>query len=149
MTTGPDGVRTARRQLAGSTVTVSAGLAASGLGTVAMMAIAARSLPADEYAGFAVWWTVATLATMAFGVFEVYLARLVVTARATNGDEKAVIGLLDGRALTIVAALGAGLLIAVPLGLPSLFADDLGAALLLPVFTAVVATQALQRGTCT
>lgn len=149
MSTGPDGVRTARRQLAGSTVTVSAGLAASGLGTVVMMAIAARALSADAYAGFAVWWTVATLATMAFGVFEVYLARLVVTARATHGDERAVIGLLVGRALSIAAAVGVGFLLAVPLGLPGLFADDLGAALLLPVFTVAVALQALQRGTCT
>lgn len=149
MSTGPDGVQTARRQLAGSTVTVSAGLAASGLGTVVMMAIAARALTADAYAGFAVWWTVATLATMVFGVFEVYLARLVVAARASGGDERVVIGLLDGRALTVAGAVGAGFLLAVPLGLPALFADDLGAALLLPVFTAAVATQALQRGTCT
>ena len=61
-------------------------VAVTGIGTVAMMAVAARALPASEYAGFAVWWTVATLMGTSFGVFEVYLARLVAAARAGGGD---------------------------------------------------------------
>ena len=138
-----------RRQLAGSTLVVSVGLGVSGLATLTVLGITARALPADEYAGFAVWWTVATLASMAFGVFEVYLARLVVAARATGGDEKAVIGLLDGRALVVIAALALGIWAAVPMGLPGLFADDTAAALLLPLFAGLVATQALQRGVLT
>ena len=54
------------------------GLAVTGLGTIAMLGIAARSMPSAEYADFVVWWTVATLLGTSFGVFEVYLARLLI-----------------------------------------------------------------------
>jgi O-antigen/teichoic acid export membrane protein len=121
----------------------------TGLGTVAMMALTARSLPAPDYAAFAVWWTVATLLGTSFGVFEAYLARLVVTDVSAGRRPGVVTGLITGRALVVVAALAVVLLALAPWMGSQLFADHLTAALLLPVFTALAAAQALQRGSAT
>jgi O-antigen/teichoic acid export membrane protein len=128
---------------------VAAGLTVSGLGTVAMIALAARAMPAQQYAAFAVWWTVATLVGTSFGVFEVYLARLVVTDAVAGRSTRAVTGLMAGRAGVVVLGL-----IVVQLALSewlasALFDGHLGAALLLPAFTALAAAQALQRGSAT
>ena len=59
-----------RRQMAGSTVTVAVGLTVTGASTVAIMAMAARSMVPDEYAAFAVWWTVDTQLGTSIGLFE-------------------------------------------------------------------------------
>jgi hypothetical protein len=64
-----------QRRLAGGALTVGVGLTATGIGTIVMMAVSARSLSPDAYAAFAVWWTMATLLGTSFGVFEAYLAR--------------------------------------------------------------------------
>lgn len=125
---------------------VAIGLAVTGVGTVAMMAVAARALPASEYAGFAVWWTVATLMGTSFGVFEVYLARLVAAARAGGRGSETVTGLMIGRAGSVVFVVGLVLLGLAPVLAERLFAGQLGPGLLLPVFTGLAAAQCIQRG---
>ncbi len=114
-----------------------------------MMALTARSLGATEYAGFAVWWTVATLVGTSFGVFEAYLARLLVGDLAAGRDVRLVTGLLAGRSAVVVGGIGVLQLAVAPWLAERLFAGHLGAALLLPVFTALAAAQALQRGAAT
>lgn len=125
---------------------VAIGLAVTGIGTVAMMAVAARALPASEYAGFAVWWTVATLMGTSFGVFEVYLARLVAAARAGGRATDRVTGLMIGRAGSVVLVVGLALLGLAPALADRLFAGHLGPGLLLPIFTGLAAAQCVQRG---
>ena len=139
MTTGPGPIGGARRQLAGGTLVVAIGLGLTGLGTVLTMALSARALSPSEYAAFAVWWTVATLLGTTFGVFEAYLARLVVTDRAAHRSPAPVIGLLAGRAAVVVAILAVALVAGSPLIAQRLFADHLDATLVLPIFTAIAA----------
>jgi O-antigen/teichoic acid export membrane protein len=114
-----------------------------------MMALTARSLPAPQYAAFAVWWTVATLLGTSFGVFEAYLARLVVAEISAGRNSATVTGLITGRAILVVGAFAVLLLALAPLLADRLFGGNLGAALLLPVFTALAAAQAIQRGSAT
>jgi O-antigen/teichoic acid export membrane protein len=130
-------------------VTVGAGLAVAGLGTLATIALAARAMSAPEYAAFAVWWTVATLVGTSFGVFEAYLARLHVTDSVAGRSAAGVTGLMLGRATVVVLGVAGVQAALSPWLAAALFNGHLGAALLLPVFTALAATQALQRGTAT
>ena len=78
-------MRSSGRQLAAGSLVVAVGLITAGVGTVLMMALAARALPASDYASFAVWWTVATLLGTSFGVFEAYLARATAPVREPTG----------------------------------------------------------------
>jgi O-antigen/teichoic acid export membrane protein len=135
--------------MAASTVVVAVGLTVTGAGTVAMMAMAARSMAPDEYAAFAVWWTVATLLGTSFGVFEAYLARLLIGDLAANRSTGRVTGLMLGRAALVVGVLALVLLGLTPYLAGRLFAGHVGAALLLPLFTTLAALQALQRGAAT
>ncbi len=139
----------ARRQLAGGTLLVAVGLGLMGVGTVLTMALTARSLPAADYAAFAVWWTVATVLGTSFGVFEAYLARLVVADRVAGRPVAPVVGVLTWRVIVVVVALAVGVWAASPTLSRLLFDDHLGAALLLPLFTALAAAQAIQRGVMT
>lgn len=137
------------RRLATGALTVAAGLTVTGLGTIVMMALSARSLPAPEYAAFAVWWTLSTLLGMSFGVFESYLARLVVADVAAGRDSRRVTGLMLGRAM-IGAAAVAGVLLGLAPWLASRLLDgNLAAALLVPVYVMLAGGQALQRGSAT
>jgi O-antigen/teichoic acid export membrane protein len=135
--------------MAAGTLVVALGLTVTGVGTVAMMALSARSMPATEYAAFAVWWTVATLLGTSFGVFEAYLARLLIGELAAGRSPDGVTGLMFGRALLVIGALCVVMLCLVPILAGRLFADHAGAAVLLPLFTAIAAMQALQRGAAT
>jgi O-antigen/teichoic acid export membrane protein len=137
------------RQLASGTLTVAAGLVVTGTGTVLMMAMAARSLPAREYAAFAVWWTVATLLGTGFGVFEAYLARLVVTDLTGQRSPRRVTGVMLGRALVAVVGVVTVVLLLAPWLSASLLEGEQGAALLVPVFVLLTALQAVQRGSAT
>ncbi len=139
----------ARRQLAGGTLLVAVGLGLMGIGTVGTMALTARSLPATDYAAFAVWWTVATVLGTSFGVFEAYLARLVVADRVAGRPVTPVVGAMSGRAIVVIVALTAAVGVTAPTLSRLLFDDHLGAALLLPLFTAIAAAQAIQRGVMT
>ena len=137
------------RRLASGALTVAVGLTVGGAGTFLMMALSARSLRPTEYAAFAVWWTMATLVGTSFGFFEAYLARLIVTEVAARRTVHAVTGVLTGWALVALAGLVAALLLAGPWFSSELFAGNLGAAFLLPVFVVLAAAQALQRGSAT
>lgn len=138
-----------RRQMAGSTVVVALGLTVTGAATVLMMAMVARAMSPEDYAAFAVWWTVATLLGTSFGVFEAYLARLLITALSARRPVSRVVGLMLGRAALVVSVLAVPLWLLSPVLAERLFADYLSAALILPVFTALAAMQALQRGVAT
>jgi O-antigen/teichoic acid export membrane protein len=125
---------------------IALGLGLSGAGTVAMIAAASRMMSAAAFSSFVTWWVTATLVAVTFGVFEVYLARLLVGADGTGAEAQAIRGQVTGQALLLV------LLIAVPVWLASawlsdaLFGGALGATLALPSFALVAALQALQRG---
>jgi O-antigen/teichoic acid export membrane protein len=138
-----------RRRLASGALTVAVGLTVTGIGTIATMALSARSLPAAQYAAFAVWWTMATLLGTSFGVFEAYLARLVVTEVAAGRPTSGVTGSIGGRALAVTAVLAAILLGLAPWFANRLFDGSLSAALILPLFVVLSATQAVQRGAAT
>ena len=146
MTAEAQGRRRAGRQLAGGALVMTIGLGVAGLGTIGMIAIAARALPSAEYAAFAVWWTVATLLANVFGVFEAYLTRLVTGESAHSRDARPVTALLTGRAVVAWMLLAAVLLAAAPLLASELFADTLAVALLLPVFLLLTGAQSIQRG---
>jgi O-antigen/teichoic acid export membrane protein len=138
-----------RRRLASGALTVGVGLTATGIGTIVMMAVSARSLSPDAYAAFAVWWTMATLLGTSFGVFEAYLARLVVTEVAGGRHTGEVTGLIAGRAVAVTGVLVAVLLALAPWFDSRLFGGSLSAALILPLFVGLSATQAVQRGAAT
>ena len=146
MTAEAQGRRRAGRQLAGGALVMTIGLGLAGLGTIGMIAIAARALPSAEYAAFVVWWTVATLLANVFGVFEAYLTRLVTGDSAHSRDARPVTALLTGRAVVAWIVLAAVLLAAAPFLASELFADTLAAALLLPVFLLLTGAQSIQRG---
>ena len=142
--------RVARRTtLLTGTVVVAIGLTVTGLGTIAMLSIAARSMPSPEYADFVVWWTVATLLGTSFGVFEVYLARLLIFEIAGGREPATVTGVLIGRAMVMAGALGAVILAAAPALADQLFSGSLAPVLLLWVFMCLTAMQSLQRGAAT
>lgn len=136
-------------RLAGGTAVVAVGLAVAGAGTVGMLAAAARGLPAEPYASFAVWWTVATLLTFGLGVFEAYLARLVVTETSAGRSPALVTAELTGRALAAAGAVGLACVLLSPLLASAFFRGSRALALLLPVFVLVAAVQALLRGVAT
>lgn len=143
MTPGPAG------HLLRGSASIAVGLAVAGAGTVLMLALTARSLAPSDYAAFAVWWTVATLLSALFGVFEAYLARLVVTAQATHGDPREVSGQALARAQVTALSVGGAVVLASPLLARELFAGHRGLAWLLAVYTVLGALQSLQRGAAT
>jgi O-antigen/teichoic acid export membrane protein len=139
--------RAARRTtLLTGTVVVAIGLTVTGLGTIAMLSIAARSMPSPEYADFVVWWTVATLLGTSFGVFEVYLARLLIFELAGGRDPATVTGVLIGRAMVMAVALGVVILAAAPVLADQLFSGSVTPVLLLWIFMSLTALQSLQGG---
>lgn len=137
------------RRLLGGMLTVAVGLAMTGLSTLVVMSLTARSLRPSEYAAFAVWWTVVTLLGTSFGVFETYLARLLVADAAAGRDPRGTIGVLLGRAASASALLTGALFAFSPLLADLLFAGSTALAVLLPVAVALSAAQALQRGAAT
>ncbi len=143
----PQGDR--RSTLLTGTVVVAIGLVVTGVGTLAMLGLAARSMSGPLYADFVVWWTVATLLGTSFGVFEVYLARVLISDFAGGRPPAAATGVMIGRAAVMVAMLTAVLLAAAPLLAEELFSGAMAPAFLLPVFMALTAMQALQRGAAT
>lgn len=147
---GVDGVPRSRAQaLATGTAVIAVGLGITGLCTLVMLALGARYMPGEAYADLVVWWTAATLLGLAFGVFEVYLARLVIAERSSGRPAAPVTGLMVGRALLLAAVVTTGILALAPVVAGRLFGGDLGPVLLLPVFMTLTAMQSLQRGVAT
>ncbi|MGA9748085.1 MAG: hypothetical protein WBQ50_11575 [Nocardioides sp.] len=135
--------------MVGGTAVVAVGLTVTGLATIVMMALSARSLIPEEYAAFAVWWTVATLLGTSFGVFEAYLARLLIRESARGQETRVVTGLMIGRSGAVVAVLAVGLVASSSVLASRLFAGHVAAAVALPLFIALAAAQAVQRGAMT
>ena len=143
MTAGPTG------SLLKGSASIAIGLAVAGAGTLVMLALTARALAPDDYAAFAVWWTVATLMAAAFGVFEAYLARLVVTEQAAHRDARAVSGQALARAQLMALGLAVGAVGASPVLAREVFAGHRALAWLLAVYVVLGALQSLQRGAAT
>jgi O-antigen/teichoic acid export membrane protein len=114
-----------------------------------MVAMAARSLSPEKYASFATWWATATLLATVFGVFEAHLTRLVITEIVENRRPKSVIGIMTGRAWFVATSMSVLTLIGAPWLATTLFHGSLSAALLLPVFVMIAATQSIMRGAAT
>lgn len=146
MTPDAQGRRQASRQLANGTLLITIGLVVSGLGTLGMIAVAARALPTHEYAAFAVWWTVATLLANVFGVFEAYLTRLVITDSARGQDARPTTALLTGRVVVAWLLLAAVILVTGPVLANELFEGNRAAPWLLTLFLLLTAGQSVQRG---
>ena len=138
-----------RSTLLTGTVVVAVGLGVTGLGTLVMLAVAARSLGGPDYADFVVWWTVATLLGTSFGVFEVYLARLLISDFAGGRSAAPATGVMIGRAAMMAGLLALGVLATAPITADRLFSGDWVPVVLLAVFMSLNATQALQRGAAT
>ena len=138
--------RQAGRQLLGGTFIISIGLGVSGVCTVAIIGVAARTLSPHQYAAFAVWWTVATLLAAVFGVFEAYLTRLVVTTQARSEIAAGVTGIIAGRALLTWGLMSVALVAASQALSSVLFEGNALAPLMLPVFLVLAASQSIQRG---
>ena len=139
----------ASSRLFGGAMSVAVGLVLGGIGTLGMVAMAARSLAPTEYAAFVTWWATATLLATAFGVFEAYLTRLVITEIVNERRVASVVGVMVGRAWLAAGCLSLATLCGAPWLATSLFHRNLHAALLLPVFIMIAATQSLQRGAAT
>lgn len=143
----PDGLR--RTTLLTGTVVVAIGLTVTGLGTLAMLGVAARSMPSSEYADFVVWWTVATLLGTSFGAFEVYLARILIGDFARGRSPAGVTGVMAGRVAAMTGVITVGLLVAAPFLADRLFSGRTAPVALLALFMVLAAMQALQRGAAT
>lgn len=140
---------TARTSILTGTVVVAAGLGVSGLGTLAMLGLASRNMLGPQYADFVVWWTVATLLGTSFGVFEVYLARHLISDLAGGRSAAAGTGVMLGRATAMTGLLTVAIVAPAPWLADELFSGVLAPVFLLPVFMALTAMQVLQRGAAT
>ena len=136
-------------RFSGSALVIAGGLSLTGLGTLIMMGLTARWLSPKDYQGFVTWWAVATFFGAGFGVFETYIARLVVRDLALATSPRPVIAVITARAWLAVALVA---LVAVALRSSlahSLFQGSLSAAALLPIFVAIGMFQCVQRGIAT
>lgn len=143
----PDEVR--RPGLLSGTFVVAVGLGVTGFGTLVMLGVASRGLPSTAYADFVVWWTVATLLGTSFGVFEVYLARLLIGDFAQGRSPQRATGVMLGRAAVMTGLLAVVVLSLTPVLAERLFSGEAVPVALLTLFMALTAMQALQRGAAT
>ena len=143
----PDGAT--RPTLLSGTIVVAIGLAVTGVGTLVMLGVAARNMPGEAYADFVVWWTVATLLGTSFGVFEVYLARLLIGDFAPRTRPGAVDRRDDREGRVMAGVITAALAALAPVLSDRLFSGEVALVGLLAVFMSLTAMQALQRGAAT
>ncbi len=132
--------------LLGRTGLVGVGVVASGVGTLAMLAISAHGSSVTSYATVATWWILATLVAYPFGVFEAYLTRLVVAARAAGRSPTAAISTMAGRAGVLALAVAVIGTLLDPVLADEVFQGVTGLGPLLGVFCLVGAAQAILRG---
>lgn len=138
--------RPPHRELLGGAGAIAVGLTFAGAGTLAMLGLAARAMPPSAYAAFAVWWTAAALLNNVFGVFEAYLARLVVTETAAGRTSETSVSQVAARTILVAVGLGSACLLLTPTLARTFFADSVALVVLLPVFLSSGAVQAVQRG---
>ena len=126
------------------------GLAVTGSASLALLTLVDYKLPTKTAQNaFSQWWLITTLLITPFGVFEAYLARLVVAERAGGRDPSPVIANLIGRSWMIAAGISVGVLCLGPWLNSAEFGHHAGLVLLLPVWVFILATQAAQRGVAT
>jgi O-antigen/teichoic acid export membrane protein len=114
-----------------------------------MVMLCARALDPGQLALFMTWWATVTLLVTAFGVFEVYLARAWMAARAAGGPTERVVAQLGGQLMLLVGAIAAlAWVLAGPLA-DALFDGERWAVLMIPFYGATWAVLALQRGVAT
>jgi O-antigen/teichoic acid export membrane protein len=129
----------------GNAAQVAVGLGFVGLGTLACIAVAARTMAPAGFAVFVTWWTVTNLFALAFTLTEAYLPRVLIGAGEPS-RESAIIARF--------ARLEAGLLLAMGLVAvgSSFWAQDrlFGGNAALPwaalAYSVIAAVQSLQRG---
>ncbi len=129
-----------------STLLLGAGLGVTGLGTLLTMAIGARALPSREYGAFVTWWALATFCGTIFAVFEIYVARHVVTAVGEGRAFQPSVATLSGSAWLVAAGTSGALLVSSLWLAHHVFDGNIAATLLLPVFVSLAMLQCLQRG---
>lgn len=142
----PGGVR----RLAGGTLIVAVGLGVTGAATLAMLSIVDYKLPGKNAQDvFNLWWVITTLLITPFGVFEAYLARLIVAERAAGRDPRPIISTLLGRTWMVALGISVGALCLGPWLTRAEFGGDVGLTWLLPLWVMITASQAAQRGVAT
>ncbi len=145
----PVPVAARRSRLFTGTVIVAFGLGVTGLGTLAMLGVAARGMSGEAYADFVVWWTVATLLGTSFGVFEVLLARALIGAFAQGRSPARATGVMIGRAAVMAGSVTVVLLALTPVLSARLFSGERAPVVMVAVFMSLTAMQSLQRGAAT
>jgi hypothetical protein len=135
--------------LAGRSGIVAVGIAGSGLGSLAMLAVISHQADSTPFAAFATWWIVATLIVYPLGVFESVLARHLIADIAGGRPTAGTTGAIIGRS-------GLFVLVAVALcvGLDGYLADTIfrgsnGLGYCLAAFLIVSLVQTAQRGNAT
>ncbi|HYO20001.1 MAG TPA: hypothetical protein VES02_15190 [Dermatophilaceae bacterium] len=139
------------REGSGSTVLrgsalVAVGLIVSGVGTLVMVGVASRGLGAQDFAAFTTWWLTAAILAPLIGVFEVYLARALLTRESQGRPAADVIAQIFGLSLVASVLIAALTIPFAPLLADRIFNGHLWAPFLIPIFAAVVSVQSVQRG---
>lgn len=143
------GLPSGGRGLAGGSLVVAVGLGVTGAATLAMISLVDHRLSNPAADAFNQWWLITTLLVTPFGVFEAYLARLVVVERAAGRDPSAVVATLLSRTWIVAGGLGFATLCLGAWLRSAEFGGHTWLVLLLPVWVFVLATQAVQRGVAT
>jgi O-antigen/teichoic acid export membrane protein len=145
----PGQFRASGRGLARGSLLIAVGLGATGTATLAMLFIVDHKLAATSAGAFNLWWVITTLLITPFGVFEAYLARLIVAEQAAGREPRPVIATLLGRTWMVAAGISVAALCAGPWLTRYEFGGDAGLTWLLPLWVMVTASQAAQRGVAT
>lgn len=139
-----------RRNVVRSATTPSI-LVASGLGAVAVgsafaMAVAARTLPEDEFAAYTTWWTSANLLGLTFAVVEGYLPRLLISHRSAGSTDAGVVAAFTRGSGLAVGVLVVVIVITGPMTGDLLFAGNDELVWLVAAYVLALSMQSLQRG---
>lgn len=128
---------------------VAIGVITAGVGTMVMLATVSRLTQPSVFSVFAAWWIAATLAIFPLGVFEVLLARLVISDVAAKRSTTWSVGAVTARAGVWVILLATSLVVADHVISGWLFAGSDGLPSLLGLFMVIALCQTLQRGLAT
>jgi O-antigen/teichoic acid export membrane protein len=125
---------------------VGAGLVSVGAGSAGALALSSRTLSPREFAAFATWLMVGNLTGLAFVSVEMYLPRPLLALRAAGADTAPTIKSVTVGTVACFAAAAAGLAIASPWLVRSLFGGRPGLFGLLLLYAAGLSLQTVQRG---
>lgn len=131
---------------ASNVLRVSLGIGLAGLGSFLLLAVAARAMPADQFAVLATWWALANLVAMVFVVLELYLPQAYVQRVAAAGDPGPLVAAtvrLAAWGLLVVVLVA---LVGAPVLADRLFGGDRALVALVVAFSCAAVMQAVQRG---